>query len=97
MLDMHAPGYELKAGANHRYKVHYAGKPPFFLDKGKGAATSNRSDRSTVEIRIQKVVAMVAQFGLCFRCVRNWFPDVKLPSDKSKEEERTYCPEHKTA
>lgn len=95
MLEEVAPGHEIKAGT-HRYSVHHAGKHAF-LDKGSGGATNKREDRGNVEIRTPKVGAMAANLGLCFKCVQRWFPDVKLPGDKTAQEEQTYCPEHRTA
>jgi hypothetical protein len=95
MLDRLAPGHEIKPGT-HRYSVQYKGKHSF-LDKGKGGATAKKEDRSNVEIRTQKVAAMVANLGLCLRCVRESFPDVKLPGDRNEEEEKTFCPAHKSA
>jgi len=96
MLDKLAPNHEVKPGT-HRYSVHYAGKHAF-LDKGRGGATGKKEDRSGVEIPTKKVAAMSANLGLCFKCVQeDWFPDVKLPGDKTAEEEKTYCDKHKTA
>lgn len=93
MLDACAPGYEIKPGKNHRYKVHFKGKV-FFLDKGPGGATSKREDRRSVEIRIKKVATAVAHLGICFKCAQGWLSDLSLPGGES-EEVKSYCPEHR--
>jgi len=93
MLDACAPGHEIKPGKNHRYKIHFNGKV-YFLDKGPGGATNRREDRKSVEIRIKKVAAAVAHFGICFKCAQGWFPDLKLPGNKVGEEVKSYCSEH---